>query len=158
MSQSFPISKVVIILIFSFQFVTYQQFIEAKTIQREVKTELITEGESVIRAKSFIVSPNYKKVACVIDLPKIHLVVNGERQKNYEDVKNLVFSPDSKRLAYVVSILGKFFVILDETEGERFEKIIDNKIIFDTADKFYYLTEDSWRNIYLVRETIVIQK
>ncbi|MFH0870406.1 MAG: hypothetical protein V1866_05110, partial [archaeon] len=69
---------------------------------------------------------------------------------------DLVFSPDSKRLAYVAKDGDSQLVVVDETEGKQFDnisKIKGGHIIFDSNDSFHYLVAQG-NVIWLVQEEI----
>ena len=50
--------------------------------------------------------------------------MDGEEGKEYDGVLDLVFSPDSKRFAYVVAVRGgKMFAVVDGVEGKEYDGI-----------------------------------
>ena len=85
------------------------------------------------------------------------MVVDGKEQKQYDSIMagSLIFSPDSKHLAYVAKSGNKCFVVVDEKEGKQYDVIITRGgiIIFDSPDNLHYLVlKDS--DIYLVEERL----
>jgi Tol biopolymer transport system component len=56
---------------------------------------------------------------------KHFLVVDGEEGESYDRIVqgSLVFSPDSRRLAYAVERQGKFLIVVDGKEGPEFDDI-----------------------------------
>ncbi len=89
----------------------------------------------------------------------------GEKGKKYGNAQVLVFSPDSKHVAYIETIGWKACVVIDGIRGERFDHLgrgfievmhpglVWKSIIFDSADSFHYLARKGG-SIYLVEETL----
>jgi hypothetical protein len=79
--------------------------------------------------------------------------VDGEGGKRYYEIGALVFSPNSKRVAYTARMDSKVFVVVDAKEGKRYEQIFANwsgGIVFDSPNKIHYLAAES-RIVYLVK-------
>ena len=73
------------------------------------------------------------------------VVIDGKEQTHYENVKNLIFSPDGKRLAYVANDSGKWFAVIDGNEENRYDR---SKIpVFSPDSKqvaYAVRNEDKW--------------
>ena len=120
--------------------------------------KFVTEIISSAVKKSLKVSPDSKRVAYAAGSGnKWFVVVNGKEGKQYDDalVDYCIFSPDSKRVACVVSlgqriqnVIGVFwqFVIADGKEGKHYLGIIGDEggkfIVFDTALNLRYLARN----------------
>jgi hypothetical protein len=50
-------------------------------------------------------------------------VVNGKEEKKYDGIgeNSIIFSPDSKRVAYAARVGKKWFVVVDRKEGKKYE-------------------------------------
>jgi len=86
--------------------------------------------------------------------PKWCVVIDGKEGKPYDGmvIGTLVFSPDSKRVAYGVELGSKQFVVVDEKEARQYDSIVTlggGKFTFDSADSFHYLAVKG-SSIYLV--------
>jgi hypothetical protein len=71
----------------------------------------------------------------------------------YEDIFTLVFSPDSRRLAYTVQSRGKVNVVVDEVQGEPYDAIMGQGLEYDSPTAIHYLALRG-DEIYLVEESI----
>ena len=77
--------------------------------------------------------------------PKMELngfvVVDGVEGKQYDEIKSLRFSQDSKRLAYPAKIDDKWVVVVDGVEGKQ----------YDDLGLFIYLNTDNNTLVYPAR-------
>lgn len=62
-------------------------------------------------------------------------MLNKEKQKEYDNIKNLVFSPDSKKLIYRARRGSKWFVVIDQIEDEKFDEIERDSLLFAPDSK-----------------------
>jgi Tol biopolymer transport system component len=76
-----------------------------------------------------------------------------ETGESYIGAGGLVFSPDSKRLAYTVKVGHEQFVVVDGAEGKRYDSVLVGTIVFDSPDRLHYLGRKGG-DIYLVEERI----
>ena len=105
-------------------------------------------------------SKTYKGlVGIYVDESKI-TYIDGKEGKPYHNIGegSLIFSPDSKRLAYVAMGSNRDFVVVNENEGKQYETIFTSsmgggRIIFDSPDSFHYFAVLG-SGIYLVEENI----
>lgn len=75
-------------------------------------------------SKPIIFSPNGKRIAYAARREgQCFVVVDGIERKarNDEEIADITFSPDSKQLAYRVSIGNKFRIVVGEAEGKEYE-------------------------------------
>jgi hypothetical protein len=81
------------------------------------------------------------------------VVVDGKEEKQYDGIgQSLVFSPDSKMVAYWAGIGKKRFVVVDGKEGKQYDGIGGN-IIFESPNSLHYLAVKI-ASMYLVEEII----
>ena len=80
-------------------------------------------------------------------------MADGKEGKHYDEVGEgkLIFSPNSKRMAYAAQTGDKWFVVADGKAGKhQIVAIGGGKIIFDASNNIHYLAiKDS--KIYLVK-------
>jgi hypothetical protein len=85
-------------------------------------------------------------------------VVDGKEEKPYDGIDTLLFSPDSRRVAYMAAVGAKQFVVVDGNEGKPYDGFPKGtKIIFDSGSALHYLALKRTANeidVYLVEETI----
>ncbi|MEW6416877.1 MAG: hypothetical protein AB1480_02010 [Nitrospirota bacterium] len=86
------------------------------------------------------------------------VVVDGKEGKKYDGIGALIFSPDSKRVAYQAIEGDEWFVVVDGKEGKRYDMIVTSgwgraRVIFDSPDNIHYLARKG-SSIYLVEERI----
>ncbi len=84
------------------------------------------------------------------------VVVDGKEAKRYDGIGTLIFSPDSKRMAYVAGAGNKYFVVVDGKEGKQYDSIVTirgGRIVFDSSDRLHYLVVKG-NDIYLVEERL----
>jgi hypothetical protein len=91
------------------------------------------------------------------------VVVDGKEQPAYNFIfdATLTFSPDSRRIAYMASGVGrKVFLVVDRTEGKPYDALPrDTKLIFfDSGAALHYMvvrmTDQSAPELYLVDESL----
>jgi len=89
------------------------------------------------------------------------VVVDGRKQKRYGGIQkgSLVFSPDSKRLAYVAQghERGEQHVVVDGRKGRYYDAIVAPQksagIIFDSPDQLHYIARKG--NAFYLVENIL---
>jgi len=84
------------------------------------------------------------------------VVVDGKEEKQYDSIGGgtLIFSPDSKRVAYGATIGNKWFVVVDGKEEKQYDGLVKGgTIIFDSSDSLHYLARKG-SIIYLVEKRI----
>ena len=136
---------------------------EEKSLDRAVSERLIVQIDfSSWIGESFKVSLDSKRVACGVRAgdrwalgSKQFVVIDGEEGKRYDGIISApIFSPDSKRVAYLAVLGDKWFVVIDGEEGKRYDGFVrGGRIIFDSPDSLHYLAQKG-SNIYLVEERI----
>ncbi len=81
------------------------------------------------------------------------LVVDGKPGRPYDDIRagSVAFSPDGKRVSYVVSSKGKQFVVVDAKEGVPFDAILPPRgsATFDSNEVVRYLAHEGM-NVYSI--------
>ena len=91
-------------------------------------------------------------------------VVDGVKCKEYDGVRDVTFSPDSKYVAYIAGQGKKQFVVVDEQKGKEYDTFGRDfgvsvstlglkRIVWDSIDCFHYLVQKG-NGIYLVEEII----
>jgi len=103
-----------------------------------------------IEMMSMNFSPDSKRFSYVARLGKLNLSVNlavidGIEGKRYDGIdvtdgkppyyNSPVFSPDSKRIAYIALSGGKEFVVIDGVEGKRYDHIQGCSLVFSPDSK-----------------------
>jgi DNA-binding beta-propeller fold protein YncE len=97
---------------------------------------------------------------CVVrEKNKYFLVKNGQTSKSYDNISmsGVAFSPDGKHMAFVAASGDKQFVVLDGTEGVKFDTILPvdgGKVYFDPAGNVWYNALKNKSEVYLVTEKI----
>jgi hypothetical protein len=72
------------------------------------------------------------------------VVMDGKEGKEYERVMqdSLVFSPDSKHLAYIAQSNWKYFVVVDGVEGDQYSRNVHgSRLIFDSPTHLHGLMQ-----------------
>jgi len=102
-------------------------------------------------------SPNSKKIAYIAGAEgKWSIFVNGKEIKRYDAlippplfgrgrftaISSLLFSPDSKKLAYVVSDRGKSFIVLNNKENKKYDAILSHVFSPDSKKLAYAAKEE----------------
>jgi hypothetical protein len=77
---------------------------------------------------SLVFSPDGKRVACLgvgVDIkhPTARAVVDGEVGQQYDQVTNLIFSPDSNRVAYAARTDKKWVAVVDGQPGPQCDAV-----------------------------------
>jgi WD40 repeat protein len=88
--------------------------------------------------ESLVLSPDYKRMAFVAGHDQQSVVLDGVEGNKYQKVLfgNLLFSPDSKHLAYpVVHSGGGLAFVLDGREGKQYENISEGTCLFSPDSK-----------------------
>jgi hypothetical protein len=113
-------------------------------IAREVKSEkVITQGAALMIMDSFTVSPDNKRIAYVTHVtpsrPEMMVVLDGKPMAPHRRIGDLVFSPNSMRLAFWVDeqtqIGAGGYVIVDGVHRKKYEGILDRTLIFSPDSK-----------------------
>jgi len=63
------------------------------------------------------------------------LLVDGQKQKTYDNLAQVVFSPDGKRLAYMAQTGQKWRVVLDGQEQTAFDALGEGTLLFSPNGK-----------------------
>ena len=104
-------------------------------------------------ASDLIPSPDANRIACVVPEKKaVRVEVNARRQRVYDAIRGLKFSPDSRAVAYAANHKRGWSVVFDEEELEPWDEIgpaspiisPDSKHVTYTAkrDGFWYAILD----------------
>jgi hypothetical protein len=87
---------------------------------------------------------------------KLFMVADGKMLKAHSGIGSIVFSPDSRRLAYGAREGSKRFLVVDQEEGKSYDAMITvggGKVVFDTPHSLNYLAVKG-NQIYLVEERV----
>ncbi len=110
-----------------------------------------------INQNKLVLSP-YRKDLAAENNVAFNEFSDRKLSKSYDGIieGSLFYSPDNKHLLYGVLNGDKQFVVLDETDGTKYDFIIfiydGGAIVFDSLDRFHYLARKGG-DIYLVEET-----
>ncbi|MGA2639699.1 MAG: hypothetical protein ABSG21_02200 [Spirochaetia bacterium] len=120
----------------------------AEEIQERVASEkfIMNIGENV---KYFTVSPNNKRISVVYEDEengKEFVVVDGIEGKRYDKVSSPIFSPDSKRVAYIAYKEDES-TIADSKEGKKYKAFA---VADDKEGKIYNEIRESYSSYYYV--------
>ncbi|MFA5393226.1 MAG: hypothetical protein WC338_02065 [Candidatus Ratteibacteria bacterium] len=77
-------------------------------------------------------------------------------RENYNAIGGIVFSPDSKHVAYWARIGNKECVVLDGQEGKYYDVyrfIGDERVFFDFSENIHYFAVQKGK-LYFIEETI----
>ncbi|MDL5503325.1 MAG: hypothetical protein QSU88_08915, partial [Candidatus Methanoperedens sp.] len=93
--------------------------------------------------ENFKVSPDSTQFVYVEkEGEKQFAVLNGEKEKKYDDISGFIFSPDSKRLAYAAKENDRWFLVVDGKEETHYENVKD--LIFSPdGTRMAYVANDS---------------
>lgn len=116
---------------------------------RIIRNDIIGEGKNYDRIGQPTFSPDSKHLAYVavrvdytIKEYFLSLVVDEKQGKEYKNsiVGDITFSPDSKHIAYLVMLMSskEWFVVLDGTEGTRYDGRIDNIVFSPDGNNMAY--------------------
>lgn len=114
-------NKTVLTIGFFLFFCISLTYAQDEFLLRKVQKRLIAQVDlSPLAAISVKVSPDCQKIAYK---DSTRIVVNDKKGKEYKDVSEPFFSPDSKRLAYWAQgdTIWKWFVVLDGNEGKQYD-------------------------------------
>jgi WD40 repeat protein len=114
--------------VFAFTLLSFGLFVTLAIAQTPVKKLIAEIDDSTMVRGTLKISPNYKKVAYIAFLSdagkkKYCVVLDSKRGKTYDGIKELEFSPDSRRFAYVAKLGKHFFVVENEKEGTKYDQI-----------------------------------
>jgi hypothetical protein len=70
---------------------------------------------------------------------KHSVIVNGVGGVQYEFAGGIVFSPDSKRVAYVAIRGDESFVVVDGVAGKTYEIFLPGGLVFDSPSRLHAL-------------------
>lgn len=108
---------------------------------------------SMAVTSSIIASPDSTHIAYVVADPMgVHVGLNGRSFYPYEYIaggiggQGITFSPDSQRIGYVAGRNGKRFVVCDEVEYRRYDKIGMTSPVFSPDSKRVAYTAAKQRN------------
>ena len=92
---------------------------------RVISEELIAEIEPFSNIpENFKISPDSKHfVYLEKENDKEFIVLDGKKEKRYDDIDGFAFSPDSERLAYAANESGKWFMVVDGIEEKKFDGV-----------------------------------
>ena len=88
------------------------------------------------------------------------VVVDGKEGKSYDGIADIIFSPDSRRVAYAAAVGRKSFVVVDGKEGKPNDGFPRGaRIVFDAANALHYISINEQipqgnYDFYLAEETI----
>lgn len=102
--------------------------------------------------------PDSKKFVYLAEVGGKWLLVNdGKEGKGYDDIDGTIyFSGDDKRLASIFGDADGQTVVVDGTEGKRYDSIVTiagGRLHFPSADKLHYIATKG-DELFLVEETI----
>ncbi len=108
--------------------------------KRAVSERLIDQGRhQELYLDSIKISPDNGRIAYVVVLGRYSsvTVVDGKDEKpyNYHFWNTLIFSPDSKRIAYAAGERNERFVVVDGKEDKEYDDIGENTPIFSPDSK-----------------------
>ena len=140
-------------------------------VQRTVSERLIDQGHPSVIGESVIASPESQRVAYWARAGrKWFVVVDGQKEKQYDfsiNIRSLVFSPDSQRVACVALVFARRWgfikvgesrmVVVDGQEGSQYDGIVTppegGGVILDSPDQLHYMTQRG-NALYLVEERL----
>jgi Tol biopolymer transport system component len=86
----------------------------------------------------------------VRDNKPVAFVVNGVKEKEYEEVKeSVIFSPDGKRMAYVAKRNGKEFAVVDGTEGKEYDSVCI-PVFSPDSKRIVYVVEQGGKTLVVI--------
>jgi len=98
------------------------------------------------------VSPDCTRIACKTKSGgKVAVLVNGHQEGVYDNVEYFFFSPNSKRLAYVVQTQNRHFVVCDGEKGPDFDSISNSWITFSAdSSRSGYIGQRAGKSIAVI--------
>ena len=109
-----------------------------------------------IKTDSLVFSPDGKRLAYIVnESSNVYFVaINGVRQygKNLADIKSksLIFSPDSQHLMFIGKDFERWFVVVDNKEGQQFDEIFENSFVFSPDSRHIAYLAKYFDKIYVV--------
>jgi Tol biopolymer transport system component len=110
---------------------------------------MVVDGVEVNRYQgdiyAYFFSPDNMRVACMVRTSnnKCFVVIDGVESEKYDEVGNLQFSPNSKRVAYVAKAGNKWFMVVDGEKNREYEYVPS-----------VYFSPDGNRLVYKVRVNV----
>jgi hypothetical protein len=101
--------------------------------------------------ENFKVSPDSSRFAYIEKKEeKQYIVINGEKENQYDEIGEFFFSSDSKHLAYQAKESVKWFAVVDGKEGKRYDTILMNTLRFspDSNNSVYVAKNNG--NLFVV--------
>ncbi len=83
---------------------------------------------------------------------KDQVVINGKKQKKYDGIANLTFSPDGKKFAYTAQIKDKQFIVSNRGEHEKFAGIKGTHLFSPDSSKLAYIAFSDPKNGYVISD------
>ena len=135
-----------------------KQYDGEATARAGLKWLVVKQYEWIKEESARVLSPDGRRLAYLVDhdiggdgAHLVHWVVEaGKKGEVYASVGSLLFSPDSKRLAYVAYDGRKSIVVVDGHEGNHYHGIMGG-ISFDSPDQLHYMARKG-NAFYLVEE------
>src|SRR4030067_477332 len=87
--------------------------------------ELIAEIEPFSNIpENFKISPDSKHFVYLEKENEMEFIVlDGKKEKHYDNIEGFTFSPDSERLAYAANESGKWFMVVDVREEKKYDSV-----------------------------------
>ncbi|HOP73436.1 MAG TPA: WD40 repeat domain-containing protein [Bacillota bacterium] len=122
----------------------------------EFEGRVFTETPRMVIEKAWLpgtlkISPNGANIGMIVqDESGKSVVVNGIRQKKYEDILDdtIYFTPDSQHILYIAKRNAQFFLVYDGVEHTPYPEIKKKSLVFSPdGAHFAYVakTGDQWR-------------
>src|SRR5215510_3602511 len=93
---------------------------QEKAPRRLVSEKLIVHSNE--RIKDLTVSKDGRRLAYIAQVgDKLAAVIDGRKEKAYDDIAEMNFSPDSQRVAYGASEGDEWLVVVDGKEEKRYD-------------------------------------
>lgn len=87
-------------------------------------------------------SPDYSKVAYRAKAGgKMFVVINGEKQSDFDDVRYLTFNRDGSKLAYAAKLKDRWFIVSGDEKGPEFDKVGPPVFSPDEGNRLAYAAE-----------------
>lgn len=82
-------------------------------------------------------------------------VVDGQVRLEYPSISEISFSPDGKRMAYIVSKQDKWFVVMNGVEGPEFDGILQHTARFSPDSKRFVYAGRKGEKVCIVLDSKV---